>query len=268
MQLPPGDGDPLVRWLGSRMPGHCELFAGAFALLARAQGHPARVVAGFAGGDWNAFENYLMVRNSDAHAWCEVYDGPAEAWLRVDPTPGAAADVSAAKPAAVAARAFAMDRSWSARFDSLRMLWYRHIVNFDQRSQRETLQAVKSTTQEIGQWLRIMVGRMAAIVRGWLRTPWSARRMTEIFAMVAAAAALVIAARRARWRRWLRPGRIGRMDPVRREAGRWLARLHGRVQSPELPVGLERLRYGARETWPEPEGVFRQARRLARRRPS
>jgi hypothetical protein len=127
---------------------------------------------------------------------------------------------------------------------------------------------VKSTTLEIGQWLRVAIGRMAALMRGWLRTPWSARRMTEIFAMAIAAVALVIVARRARWRLRLRPGRKGRMDPVRREAGRWLTRLHGRVQSSEFPAGLERLRYGARETWPEPEGVFRQARRLARRRAS
>ncbi|MGA3007469.1 MAG: DUF3488 and transglutaminase-like domain-containing protein, partial [Opitutaceae bacterium] len=74
-QLPAGEGDPLVRWLRSRAPGHCELFAGALVMLARAADFPARVVAGFKGGDWNAFENYLMVRNSDAHAWCEVYDG-------------------------------------------------------------------------------------------------------------------------------------------------------------------------------------------------
>jgi len=47
MQLPPGAGDPLVRWLGSHASGHCELFAGALALLARVEGHPARVVAGF-----------------------------------------------------------------------------------------------------------------------------------------------------------------------------------------------------------------------------
>ncbi|HTB80129.1 MAG TPA: transglutaminaseTgpA domain-containing protein [Opitutaceae bacterium] len=266
MQLPPGVGDPLVRWMDSRAPGHCELFAGALALLARAEGHPARVVAGFEGGDWNAFENYLMVRNSDAHAWCEVYDEAAGAWLRVDPTPGAAADAGAANPAMATVGVFTMDRSWSARFDSLRMLWYRHIVNFDQRSQRETLQAVKSTTQEIGQWLRIMAGRMAAMVRGWLRTPWDMRRLTEIFAMAAAAVALVIAGWRARWRLRRRPGRKGRIDPVRREAGRWLARLRGREESPEFPAGLERLRYGARETWPEPEAVFRQARRLARRR--
>ncbi len=83
MQLPPGAGDPLVRWLRSPAPGHCELFAGALVMeLERAAGHPARVVAGFKGGDWNAFENYLMVRNSDAHAWCEVYDGTAGAWQR------------------------------------------------------------------------------------------------------------------------------------------------------------------------------------------
>src|SRR5581483_10497640 len=87
MQLPPGAGDPLVRWLESREPGHCELFAGSLAILARAEGLPSRVIAGFRGGDWNEFENYLMVRNSNAHAWCEIYDRAEGAWLRADPTP-------------------------------------------------------------------------------------------------------------------------------------------------------------------------------------
>ena len=67
----------------SKEDGHCELFAGAFTLLARTAGHPTRVVGGFVGGTWN--EDYLIVRNSNAHAWCEIFDG-AESWLRVDPT--------------------------------------------------------------------------------------------------------------------------------------------------------------------------------------
>jgi hypothetical protein len=131
MQLPPGAGDPLVRWLSSPAPGHCELFAGALVMLERAAGHPARVVAGFEGGDWNGFENYLMVRNSDAHAWCEVYDDTARAWQRVDPTPGAASAVGAAAALSEPLARRVSARSWSARFDSLRILWYRHIVNFD-----------------------------------------------------------------------------------------------------------------------------------------
>jgi transglutaminase-like putative cysteine protease len=87
--VPAGAEDVLVRWLGSTAPGHCELFAGGFAMLARRAGFPTRVVTGFAGGNWNAFEGYFMVRNSDAHAWCEIFD-ERDCWVRVDPTPGRA----------------------------------------------------------------------------------------------------------------------------------------------------------------------------------
>jgi hypothetical protein len=272
MQLPPGTGDPLVRWLRSPAPGHCELFAGALVMLERAAGYPARVVAGFKGGDWNAFENYLMVRNSDAHAWCEVYDGTAGAWQRVDPTPGAASAASDAAALTEASARQAAARSWSARFDSLQMLWYRHIVNFDQRSQRETLLAVKNVTQQIGLRLSAAAGRIVAAVRAWLDASWNTTRMVKVFAVAAGAVVVLAAVRRARWRLRLGLGATRRVDPVRREAGRLLVRIADRRlridagdDSAGVRAELQRLRYGARETWPASEAVFRRARRLARR---
>ncbi len=73
-RIPPGPGDPLVRWMKSREAGHCELFAGALVLVARSAGIPARVVTGFKGGTWNAYSGNYTIRNSDAHAWAEVWD--------------------------------------------------------------------------------------------------------------------------------------------------------------------------------------------------
>ena len=51
----------------------------------RAAGIPARVVTGYQGGYFNQLGNYLVVRQSDAHAWSEVWLG-ARGWVRVDPT--------------------------------------------------------------------------------------------------------------------------------------------------------------------------------------
>ena len=65
--------------------GYCEHFASAFAFLMRAAEIPARVVVGYLGGEKNPFANYLIVRQSDAHAWVEVWL-PTEGWMRVDPT--------------------------------------------------------------------------------------------------------------------------------------------------------------------------------------
>jgi transglutaminase-like putative cysteine protease len=65
--------------------GFCEHFAGAFVFLMRAAGIPARVVTGYQGGELNPIDGYVTVRQSDAHAWAEVWLA-GRGWLRVDPT--------------------------------------------------------------------------------------------------------------------------------------------------------------------------------------
>ncbi|GLQ30925.1 DUF3488 and transglutaminase-like domain-containing protein [Litoribrevibacter albus] len=65
--------------------GFCGHYAGALALLARYAGIPARVVAGYLGGEWNNAANYLTVRQYDAHAWAEIWV-PQKGWVKVDPT--------------------------------------------------------------------------------------------------------------------------------------------------------------------------------------
>ena len=69
---------------GSRA-GFCEHFSGAFVFLMRAAGVPARVVTGYQGGERNPLDGYLTVRQSDAHAWAEVWL-ERRGWVRVDPT--------------------------------------------------------------------------------------------------------------------------------------------------------------------------------------
>ncbi|MDB5745861.1 MAG: transglutaminase [Massilia sp.] len=69
---------------GSRA-GFCEHFAGSFVFLMRAAGVPARVVTGYQGGDLNPIDGYVTVRQSDAHAWAEVWLA-RRGWVRVDPT--------------------------------------------------------------------------------------------------------------------------------------------------------------------------------------
>lgn len=277
--IPRGPQDDIVKWLDSNEPGFCEFFAGAFAVLSRAAGHPARVVAGFRGGTLNAFENYIMVRNSDAHAWVEIFDGE-ENWVRVDPTLGSAAtETDAGSLAAEGAR----DGSWDARLDSLRVLWYRRVVNFDARQQVEMVDAVKGFTTRAGEALRARLEAWTQRLKDWLAGPWDLRR----FGRAAGAAALlgvalVLGWRLAGWLRtqWERRRHRGKSDPVRREAGRWLRELaKSEKRNAErqnecedwcdeacrsVCADLERLRFGRRETWPEPGRVFKLARRLRR----
>jgi transglutaminase-like putative cysteine protease len=83
---PPGLArDSVDDFLFNTRQGFCGHFASAFTTMARAAGIPARVVAGYQGGDWNPLGGYLIVRQSHAHAWSEVWLA-GRGWTRVDPT--------------------------------------------------------------------------------------------------------------------------------------------------------------------------------------
>ncbi|MEA3411095.1 MAG: DUF3488 and transglutaminase-like domain-containing protein [Pseudomonadota bacterium] len=78
-------GDPVDDFLFSTRLGFCEHFSSSFTVLMRLAGIPARVVTGYQGGEWNPIGNYIEVRQSDAHAWSEIWM-QGTGWERVDPT--------------------------------------------------------------------------------------------------------------------------------------------------------------------------------------
>lgn len=83
---PPGLGTHAVdEFLWQTRRGFCEHFAGSFAFFIRAAGYPARVVSGYLGGEVHPSENFVTVRQYDAHAWAEVWI-EGRGWVRVDPT--------------------------------------------------------------------------------------------------------------------------------------------------------------------------------------
>ncbi len=77
--------NPSDQFLFDKQRGFCEHYASSFVLLMRAAGIPARVVTGYQGIEKNTIGNYYIVRQSNAHAWAEVWLA-GEGWLRVDPT--------------------------------------------------------------------------------------------------------------------------------------------------------------------------------------
>ena len=83
---PPTLGKHVVdEFLFDTRAGFCEHYAGAFVVLMRALGIPSRVVAGYQGGELNRTDGFMTVRQSDAHAWAEVWL-KNRGWVRVDPT--------------------------------------------------------------------------------------------------------------------------------------------------------------------------------------
>ena len=274
MDMGKSEGDPLVRWMGSAQPGHCELFAGAFTLLGRVAGYPTRMVTGFRGGTWNPGSQNLTIRNSDAHAWCEIYDHVARVWVRVDPTPGAAVSGQAQAEESTEARlARISDTSWSAKLDGLRMFWYRRIVDFDHSSQAELARDAKNAIESRAKTIKEMINRRLEAISAWLQEPWDVTRLAAWAFIIVTAFALVLGWRaygRGLWMRW-RSGLTRRgVDPVRREAGRWLCRIAEREPTAvgselaKVRADLERLRYGPRQSWPNPQGAFRRAKRACR----
>lgn len=77
--------DPVDEFMLKTKTGFCEHYASAFAFMMRAAGIPARVVTGYLGGEYNTIGNYIVVRQSDAHAWTEVWLR-GTGWVKVDPT--------------------------------------------------------------------------------------------------------------------------------------------------------------------------------------
>src|SRR5205823_3718541 len=81
----------LEEFLLHRRLGFCEHYAASFAALMRLAGIPARVVTGYLGGEYNEIGHFFLVRQADAHAWCEVWF-PDSGWERIDPTSVVAPD--------------------------------------------------------------------------------------------------------------------------------------------------------------------------------
>jgi transglutaminase-like putative cysteine protease len=100
--------------------GFCEHYAGSFALLMRAAGIPARVVVGFTGGEVNTYGNFWLIRDSNAHAWVELYDKEIHQWRRTDPTQAVAGDqINLGVGDSVAHK----DNAFVAAFYSAQMFW-------------------------------------------------------------------------------------------------------------------------------------------------
>ncbi|NND46710.1 MAG: DUF3488 domain-containing transglutaminase family protein, partial [Woeseiaceae bacterium] len=85
LEPPPLGSNPVDRFLFETRRGFCEHYASAFAVMMRSAGIPTRIVLGYHGGEINPIGGHLIVRQSDAHAWTEVWLS-GEGWRRVDPT--------------------------------------------------------------------------------------------------------------------------------------------------------------------------------------
>jgi transglutaminase-like putative cysteine protease len=85
LEPPPLGKNSVDDFLFSTRAGFCEHYASAFVFLMRATGIPARVVTGYQGGEFNGVDGFMTIRQSNAHAWAEVWF-EQRGWVRIDPT--------------------------------------------------------------------------------------------------------------------------------------------------------------------------------------
>jgi transglutaminase-like putative cysteine protease len=147
LEPPPLGREPTDEFLFGTRAGFCEHFASAFAVLMRAGGVPARIIAGYLGGERNPYGGYLLVRQSTAHAWTEVWLAP-DGWLRIDPTAVIAPQrlsggLAEALPEESVPGRLVAEWPWlgtaRAMLDAVRTGWQENVVGFSTRTQAELL---------------------------------------------------------------------------------------------------------------------------------
>jgi transglutaminase-like putative cysteine protease len=184
---------PLDEFLFERRVGFCEHYAATFATLMRVAGVPSRIVIGYLGGENNPnrLGDYVIVRQSDAHAWVEVWlEGIG--WRRVDPTEAiaperissglasylqsraTAGEESASGGSAVALGWREMMREAQLAWDSVNHYWELRVLNFDEESQRSFFELIgfaKASWLEVLTWTGVVIMLLLAVIAFWLRRP-------------------------------------------------------------------------------------------------
>ncbi len=195
---PPPVGENIVDdFLFETLNGFCIHYAGAMTFVLRAAGIPARVVAGYQGGEINPSGNYLSVRQLDAHAWIEYWEAD-KGWISVDPTFQVAPErIEQGLEEALAGEQDLMegtlmglrnyrDIGWlnDLRFgwDSLSYGWQRWVLNYQGERQLEVLQGLfgKVDARKLGVLMvavgALLIGLLAII----LLKPWRRERDAQV----------------------------------------------------------------------------------------
>ncbi|MGD8688686.1 MAG: DUF3488 and transglutaminase-like domain-containing protein, partial [Gammaproteobacteria bacterium] len=167
-------------FLFSTRRGFCEHYASAFTFLMRAAGVPSRVVIGYQGGETNPMGDYLIVRQSDAHAWSEVWLKD-RGWVRVDPTAAVAperveAGLDAALPAGERLGGWLGEAGWlhrlSLAWDAANAGWDAWFLAYGPEMQRRVLSFFGMHHPSLERMILAMVAAslLAGLVSAWLAT--------------------------------------------------------------------------------------------------
>ena len=169
-----------------RREGFCEHIASAFVVLMRGMGIPARLVTGYQGGELNAVDGFWIVRQSDAHAWTEVWLA-GRGWVRVDPTsavaPGRTGSFQRLQPPrGVIANAFGtvspgLAAGFRAAWEALNNSWNQWVLNYTQSKQLDLLKNLGFTSPSWEDLSYVLLALLVALaLTGALWTLWDRRQ--------------------------------------------------------------------------------------------
>ena len=189
--------NPVDEFLFSTRAGFCEHYASSFVVLMRAAGIPARVVTGYQGGELNDVGDYLIVRQSDAHAWAEVWLKDA-GWVRVDPTAavsparieqGVAAAIPQGAPLPLLLQSrYAWLRHARLAWDSAANAWNQMVLGYNLDRQRQLLRRAGIDDATWGKLVAIMfvlAGFIMLALSAWMLHRLRAARPDPVAAVYA-----------------------------------------------------------------------------------
>lgn len=164
LAAPPLGRDSVDEFLFDTRVGYCEHFSSSFTFLMRAAGIPARVVTGFVGGYRNPLGDYWLVRNSNAHAWSEVWLR-GRGWTRVDPTAAVAPDRVFLRSAGAAGGpgGDALGEFYDVS-DWMRHAWNDFVLGFNAARQLSLLQSLGLHDADSGTLIAVFAGVSIALL--------------------------------------------------------------------------------------------------------
>ena len=184
--------NPVDQFLFDSRRGFCEHYASSFTLLMRTAGIPARVVLGYQGGTTNPLNNVMSVRNSDAHAWSEVWF-KNKGWVRFDPTAAiapmriernleAALSPSERRPFHMMINiGFIEDALFY--WDAVDNQWNEWVIGYDEEIQKDLLESItrkKIKLSDIILMLVISLTVMTFILSVFIFKPWKKQKLDPV----------------------------------------------------------------------------------------
>ena len=259
-------------WLDGKR-GFCEHFAAAYVVIMRTLGVPARIVTGYQGTDGAPQDGYWIVRQSNAHAWAEIWL-PEQGWQRVDPTAAVSPDrvqsgrSLAPAPGLMAGALIRLDPALAERlrnaWEALNNRWNLWVLSYSRTQQFDLMRALGMQTPSWQDLATLLIGTLCGAALAGAAWAWWDRHRQDP---------------------WLRLGRrvqerLGKLgvtvqphEPPRTRAERVRAHLGaaGEALAQQLEA-LDRLRYAEgvragtllRSWWPVFAAAARQARQATR----